>query len=894
MSKRMEDLLSGETGRAVFPFFWLRGEEEDTLRKYMHVIHDAGCRAVCLESRPHPDFCGPRWWHDLDILLEEAKKLDMKLWILDDSHFPTGYCNGALRSSMEKGDYTLLRQSVTSRVLLECRGGETVSLSGPDYRLPPEQVPTAADTYFMKPFPRFADDRLLDVTAVRLDQAEQVSLGCGEHGEIRWTAPDGQWRIYGVYLTRNRGPHRDYMNMLSVPSCRTLIDAVYEPHFRHYGHEFGKTILGFFSDEPELGNGHIYQLDRRLHETEDLPWSDEVRAALENLWGSAWTTRLPLLWDTDADADQAAQVRCQYMDTVTRLVRQDFSCQIGDWCRAHGVRYIGHLIEDQGQHTRCVSSLGHYFRGLAGQDMAGIDDIGGQVLPQGEDLDIRTKWQEHRDGTFYHFALGTLAASAAAIEPGKHGDALCEIFGNYGWAEGVNLEKYLAEHFMVRGINHFVPHAFSAAPFPDRDCPPHFYAHGNNPQYRHFGFLVRYMERVCHLISGGHTDAPVAVLYHAEADWAGGTCQSCECVGRVLAEHQIGYHFLPADVFSEPERYHTRMQPEDRCLRVHQQDYRMLIIPEAAYLSSHVLDGIREMKKSGIPVLFTGSLPRGFCTEKGETVCPPDPADVFTVCSMQELESRCEKGWLSHVQCTPASRMIRCLHYIGEDYELYYCVNESSETYTGTVRFQGSFLRAHCVYRYDAWDNCCYAVSMDDDSRFPVVWEPRKSYLYVFDKSYLPPEELREERPVSGAVILPLKHWTRSVCRAAEYPAFGMPSPVVLPDAYEKEDPSFGGFIRYETTFAPNPVSDRLELVIPGLQEGIEVFVNGVRAGVQVAGNYRFDITGLLRVGCNKLVIEQATTLERVVPRVDSVSREPVVPGNHLGIDTVPFLAVFP
>ena len=100
--------------------------------------------------------------------------------------------------------------------------------------------------------------------------------------------------------------------------------------------------------------------------------------------------------------------------------------------------------------------------------MAGIDDIGGQVLPQGEDLNIRSKWQDHRDGTFYHFALGALAASAAAIESEKHGDAMCEIFGNYGWSEGVALEKYLADHFMVRGINHFVPHAFSAAPFPDK------------------------------------------------------------------------------------------------------------------------------------------------------------------------------------------------------------------------------------------------------------------------------------------------------------------------------------------------------------------------------------------------------------------------------------------
>lgn len=37
-------------------------------------------------------------------------------------------------------------------------------------------------------------------------------------------------------------------------------------------------------------------------------------------------------------------------------------------------------------HARTGSSLGHYFRGLSGQDMSGIDDIGGQVLPQGEDL----------------------------------------------------------------------------------------------------------------------------------------------------------------------------------------------------------------------------------------------------------------------------------------------------------------------------------------------------------------------------------------------------------------------------------------------------------------------------------------------------------------------------
>ena len=38
---------------------------------------------------------------------------------------------------------------------------------------------------------------------------------------------------------------------------------------------------------------------------------------------------------------------------------------------------------------------------------------------------------------------------------------MCEIFGVYGWREGLKLEKYLADHFLVRGINRFVPHAFN-------------------------------------------------------------------------------------------------------------------------------------------------------------------------------------------------------------------------------------------------------------------------------------------------------------------------------------------------------------------------------------------------------------------------------------------------
>ena len=186
--------------------------------------------------------------------------------------------------------------------------------------------------------------------------------------------------------------------------------------------------------------------------------------------------------------------------------------------------------------------------------MAGIDNIGGQVLPQGED-DPTPYFLGggERKGEFFHYALAKLAQSAAAIEPGKHGDAMCEIFGNYGWAEGTRMEKYMADHFLVRGINQFVPHAFSAKKYPDPDCPPHFYAGGHDPLYRHFAALCAYMDRVATLTSSGKHEVPVAVLYHGESEWADDSAMPFEKPLRKLYDRQLDCHVVPADIFAEKQ-----------------------------------------------------------------------------------------------------------------------------------------------------------------------------------------------------------------------------------------------------------------------------------------------------------------------------------------------------
>lgn len=618
--------------------------------------------------------------------------------------------------------------------------------------------------------------------------------------------------------------------MLDPSSCRLLLDAVYEPHWRHYQADFGKTIAGFFSDEPELGNGHIFFNENLLGTDQDLPFAAAMPPLLEQSLGVDWANRLYLLWDNEADPAETAEVRCAYMDAVTKLVRESFSRQLGDWCRAHGVEYIGHVIEDNNAHARTGVSLGHYFRGLDGQDMAGIDDIGGQVLPQGEDGPYTGALGMARDGEFYHYMLGNLAASAAAIQPEKRGRAMCEIFGNYGWAEGVRLEKYLADHFLARGINYFVPHAFSPAPFPDPDCPPHFYAHGHNPQYRHFGALMGYMNRVSTLTSGGHRAAPVAILYHGEAEWTGKAMLS-QKPARALAEAQIEYDCIPCDVFAEPERYRTVL---GNPLRVNTQSYRALVVPYARFVTAEFAKAAVELWRLGLPVLFIDGLPEGVCDGGGELLSPLADCPVVT---LDGLVPALRGLNLPEAAFVPASTYLRAMHYQGEC-GLFCFVNEGAKPYAGTVTVPYS---GRC-YWYDPWANTVHpaqAENCGEGIRLDISLEPSHSILLLLDE----PEETLLTPPVRcRGRELPLEGWRRSTCAGIDYPAFGGATPVHLPDNLAEERPDFSGFARYESAFElPGP--GRVTLELTDACEGVEVFVNDKSAGIQIVPPFRYDLT---------------------------------------------------
>ena len=392
---------------------------------------------------------------------------------------------------------------------------------------------------------------------------------------------------------------------------------------------------------------------------------------------------------------------------------------------------------------------------------------------------------------------------------------------------------------MVRGVNHFVPHAFTCSAYPEKDCPPHFYAQGNNPQYRHFGKLMEYTNRVCNLISGGRIDAPVAILYHGEAEWAG-KCMLMQKVARVCLDNQIDFHFVPADAFTEREFYRTEVSD---VLTVNGNAFKVLVLPYAQFITPETAQVIRALTENGGRVLILDALPDSLTDG---TPLPNWVRDAIVV-PLDSLYAHLKS--CRTVKLTPDSNRIRAIHYHGDE-ELVYLFNEGDAVYDGIVELP---IREP-VCAYNAWDNRLDTLE-NVDGKIKIHLHPSHSLLIIpqKDRAVSKPLEMKGKRQN-------LTHFTQSICRSIDYPNFAKHRDIEKLESYHLTDPKFSGFVRYETEF--EATENFVGLEITEAYEGVEVFVNGKSAGIQIVAPYRYDLTTLCVSGKNKLTIEVATTLE--------------------------------
>ena len=847
---RLNDVILDREENYLLPFYWQHGTHRDRIPAQVQRIYDSGCRALCVESRPHPDFCGPDWWADMDIILAECEKRNMKVWILDDKRFPTGYANGLIEKK-----YPHLRQWE----IIE----EHIDVLGP-----------APDTAFLvsKVLP---DDEILGVYGCRRGDYGQYIAGeyvdltptvC--EGYAYWDVPEGIHRVF-VYTKSRRGNRNNYIDMTSPESCKVQIEAVYEPHYEHYAKYFGNTLAGFFSDEPSFGNNMAtrHPVDPSGHERPlgtvgmALPYNERVTAMMDAEMGES---SLPYMGELWFPGKHASAVRLAYMNAVTRLYRDNFSYLLGNWCRDHGVMYIGHIIEDFNCHARMSSGAGHYFRALEGQDMAGIDIVLHQVMPgMAHHIHNTSLSTGVSDPAFYHYVLGQLGASLAHQYPQMKGRAMCEEFGAYGWAEGCTMMKWITDFLLVRGINHFVPHAFSPD-YPDPDCPPHFGAEGHDPQFEGFTHLMKYTNQVSHLLYGGEHITSCAILYHAEGEWMNGKggYMFTQVPAKALLDEHICYDIICLETLE-------KASVENGKLVVNGEHYGALVIPYARVLPDALAAITERLTEAGVPVLF--------CDGK-----PTEPAEMSgEVVGLVNLADRIRELGLADVNVEGNCPLLRHYHVRRDDADVFMFFNEDSihtAKATVTLPVSGPFMRLRLV------ENGIFADTAEEGKAF-VELLPGQSEILVFGKAaeeMAHPHMPRLTDPVKITTLTPAYEISLADSEdlSAFYPYKTTDELVNITSA--KEKPSFSGLMRYTFTLHLDEVPANAVLDLGRVGETASFYINGTGAGVRITAPYSCPISYLLKKGDNIITVEVANTLVGKVR--DPFSHcMPITPSGLLG-----------
>ncbi|QJU60112.1 beta-galactosidase [Sphingomonas sp. AP4-R1] len=476
-----------------------------------------------------------------------AKQRDMRIWIVDDAGYPSGFAGGKISA-----------QAPALRMKALVKAGDW-SVSGGGAL----DVPVPGD--------------LIAVSAIDPVSGESHAIEPRD-GRIGWQAPAGRtWRVIAVAHAFRTSPTRSDTNptgkkddtqslhdYLDPEATARYIAVTHEAYRAAVGDEFGKTILGFRGDEPD------YSIKG------SLPWTGAFLATFKALKGYDPTADLPaLLLDDDTRlTERQTLVRADYYDVFSRLFADTFFQMQSDWCARYGLQYQVHLNHEERQ-IELGKSEGDFFRSMRSVQSPGIDAIWHQI------------WTD-TVSDFPRFG------SSVAHLNGRP-QAMTESFAAFRPTPELPVARYVVDEQLVRGIN-----LFEFMYIPGGRPTPSFYADPDFPA------LAAYTRRASYLMSMGRPDAGVAVLQSRGTVWMRdkGADDMFVATERMLSEMQVDYDLVDEDAVG------TTLKAGGGTFETASGNrYRSIIVPMPDLMPKAVVDRLRTFASSGGRVLFLGRTP---------------------------------------------------------------------------------------------------------------------------------------------------------------------------------------------------------------------------------------------------------------------------------------------
>lgn len=568
-----ENFIDPPPEMSIVPFWFWNGDlDYDELEWQLREYHDRGVRSLFIHGRMGlaVPYLSEGWFDRVKFTVEKAREIGIDAWVYDEMDWPSGTAEKQVLEAAPE-----LKQRYMELVALRFQGPIFTFLEAHDDRYvnTGDSEPIAAYGVRAEEY----DTQIDDLVDLNKHIAWEKTLP--------WEAPEGDWVL--MYFLEKTDPH--YIDTLNPASTQKFIELTHERYKSSVGSEFGKTVPGFFTDEPAMYYYHV-GLDNYV-----VPWSRQMFRIFRERRGYDLKPFLPALYCDMGE--KTVEVRYDFWRTLTEQYAETYYGQLRTWCEDNDLIFTGHLLFEEYLRlaARCEGNIFTYLKYF---HMTGVDHL----YPK-----IGT-----REDPSQHVAL-KLASSAAHHYGSPR--LLCESMGGTYWDCTLERMKWMNNWEYVLGVNLFNNHGYHYTIEGDRkrDWPPsQFYHHTWWPYYDRF---TTYNARLSHLLTGGRHVAKLLVLYPIRSIWTNYVPQNQTPVGElierefqyltdILLRLHIDFDYVDEDVLTEATI-------EDGTIRIRDEEFEAVLLPPLTHVLESTHDLLDTFVQGGGHVLADSLLPHG-------------------------------------------------------------------------------------------------------------------------------------------------------------------------------------------------------------------------------------------------------------------------------------------
>ena len=295
-----------------------------------------------------------------------------------------------------------------------------------------------------------------------------------------------------------------HVDTLNPESAKHFIALTHERYFAELEEFFGDPIEAVYTDD----ESYI------LCSNPGLAWSEVLEREYLAAYGRPLEEILPLLVENLPGSGEA---RRDFYALVQKLFLQNFIAPQWEWCRKHGVAYIGHLAGDEGNFNIYVKNFGSPMPYYMEEDVPSIDDYLCDMKDFGylrrTHNDAITRWKDHG---VRRFPVLFPYKNAASIAHQFKGDLFSsETLTYLSWNCTPDFQDLQTMFEVGMGVNLMTPHAFyyTVGDGTKKDCPPSYSF--QQPCYPDSAPMIRKWTRSADLLLRGKFHADTLLVFPA-------------------------------------------------------------------------------------------------------------------------------------------------------------------------------------------------------------------------------------------------------------------------------------------------------------------------------------------------------------------------------------------